>query len=109
MRKCECGNAEMHCRITFHNQKFMKIKKVIGYLFLVIAGVLILAIFGQLGAFAGAILGFFKIFSGSLNADEAGSVTGHFIYWVLYVALTIVLFIYGKKWISKSNISSPLD
>lgn len=78
-------------------------KKVIGYLFIIIAILLTLATLALIPKLIGAIFGVFKIFTGSLDSYEVGRVIGKLIYWVLHFALTITLWVYGRRWIKKDR------
>jgi hypothetical protein len=82
----------------------MTAKKVFGYIFIVVAIFLTLVTVALIPKLLGAIIGFFKIFNGSLDNYEIGRVIGKLIYWVLHFGLTITLWVYGRRWIKK-NIS----
>jgi hypothetical protein len=74
----------------------------------VVAIILTLAIVGQLPKLIGAIIGVFKIFSGALDSYQVGKVIGTTIYWSIHIALTITLWIYGRRWI-KDNRTETKD
>ncbi len=77
----------------------MTTRKILGYIFIVVAIILTLAIVGQLPKLIGAIFGVFKIFTGTLDSYQVGKVIGTAIYWSFHVALTITLWIYGRRWL----------
>jgi len=79
----------------------MTSKRILGFIFILLACILTLAIFGQLPALFGAIFGFFKIFTGKLDIAQAGEKSGHFIYWIFHFIATIALWKYGVKWSKK--------
>jgi hypothetical protein len=72
-------------------------KKVFGYIFIVVAVILTLAIVGQVSQLFGAILDFFKVFTGTLDGHQVGQVVGALVYWIFHFALTISLWIYGRR------------
>lgn len=74
-------------------------KKVFGYIFIVVAVILTLAIVGQIPQLFGAIFDFFKVFTGALDGYQVGHVVGTLIYWIFHFALTIGLWIYGTRWV----------
>lgn len=79
----------------------MTIKKVVGYLFIVLAIILSISIIARIADLYTSIFGFFKIFTGTLNSYETGRVVGMLLYWVIHFAVTFLLFKYGLKWIKK--------
>lgn len=81
----------------------MNAKKIFGYLFIIVAIFLTLATVMLIPKLFSAILGVFKIFTGSLDSYEVGRVIGKLIYWVLHFALTITLWVYGRRWIKKDR------
>ncbi|GCC51596.1 hypothetical protein SanaruYs_18220 [Chryseotalea sanaruensis] len=81
----------------------MTAKKVFGYIFIVVAIFLTLVTVALIPKLLGAIIGFFKIFNGSLDNYEIGRVIGKLIYWVLHFALTITLWVYGRRWIKNNR------
>ena len=80
----------------------MTTKKVLGYFFIVLSVLLMLAAIGQLLSMFAAIVGFFKIFTGTLDGYRIGYVIGMLMYWSLHVLLIIVLWKYGRKWTRKT-------
>jgi predicted membrane protein len=87
----------------------MTTKKIFGYIFIVIAVILALAIVGQLPQLFAAVFGFFKIFTGTLDSYQIGQVIGTFIYWILHFATTIALWVYGKRWIKKQEKKTSFE
>jgi Na+/phosphate symporter len=82
----------------------MTAKRIFGFIFLVIAVLLSLAIVGQLAQFLAAIIGFFQIFTGALDGHQTGYVLGTLFFWILHITITILLWVYGLRWIkSKKN------
>ncbi|MBZ5857313.1 hypothetical protein [Flavihumibacter profundi] len=79
----------------------MTSKRILGFVFILLAGILTLAIVGQLPALFGILLGFFKIFSGKLDGFQIGDVVGHIIYWIIHFLATIALWRYGVRWSKK--------
>jgi hypothetical protein len=77
----------------------MTSRKIIGYIFVVIAIILTLTIVGLLPKLIGTIFGIFKIFMGKLDSYQVGQVIGTAIYWTVHISLTILLWIYGRRWI----------
>lgn len=80
----------------------MKTKKVFGYIFIVIAAILSLAIIGQTSTIISAVFEFFKIFTGYVEASDAGHAIGHLSYWIIHFSLMIILWIYGLRWTKKT-------
>jgi hypothetical protein len=74
-------------------------RKILGYIFIVVAIILTFAIVGQLPKLIGTIFGVFKIFTGALDSYQVGIVIGESIYWLIHIALTNTLWIYGRRWI----------
>ena len=80
----------------------MTSKRISGYVFILIASLLTLAIIGQLPTLFGVLIGFFKIFTGNLDSSQSGEVVGHIIYWIVHFVATIALWKYGVKWSKKT-------
>ena len=78
-------------------------RKILGYLFIVVAIILTLTIVGQLPKLIGAIIGIFKIFMSALDSYQVGNAIGTTIYWSIHIALTITLWIYGRRWIRNNK------
>lgn len=79
----------------------MTLKRITGFILILIAIVLTLAIFGQLPELFGAIFGFFKIFTGKLDSYQIGEISGRIIYWIVHIISTLALWGYGIKWSKK--------
>lgn len=79
-------------------------RRIIGYIFIVVAIILTLTIVGLLPKLIGTIFGIFKIFTGSLDSYQIGKVIGTAIYWTIHIALTITLWIYGRRWIKNKKV-----
>ncbi|AXE21195.1 hypothetical protein DR864_27375 [Runella rosea] len=87
----------------------MTTKKIFGYIFIVLAFILTLAIVGQLPQLFAAIFGFFKIFTGKFDTYQIGLVTGNFAYWIFHFSVTIALWIYGSRWIKKQQNKTTIE
>jgi hypothetical protein len=79
----------------------MTSKRVLGFIFIILAVLLTLAIVGQLQTVFGVIIGFFMILTGKLEGYQVGNVIGQIIYWVVHIVATIALWKYGVKWSRK--------
>lgn len=79
----------------------MTSKRVLGFVFILIAVLLTLGIVGQLPDLFGVILGFFMIFTGKLDRVQIGEIIGQTIFWIFYFVITIALWNYGIKWSKK--------
>lgn len=79
----------------------MTSKRISGYVFILLASLLTLAIVGQLPTLFGVLFSFFKIFTGNLDSSEIGKVIGHIIYWILHFVSTLALWKYGLRWSKK--------
>jgi len=77
----------------------MNTKRVVGYLFIVVAFFLTIAFIMQLGSVIKIFIGIVLTISGKIGAEAAGEVFGHLIYWSIHVFITIMLWKYGTKWI----------
>lgn len=82
----------------------MTIKKILGYVFILLSLLLTLAFVGKFLSLFKAVLGLFKIFTGTIDDYESGKIIGFLLYWVFHVFLTIVLWRYGRKWIDDKSI-----
>jgi len=80
-------------------------KKVFGYIFIVLSVLLAFAIIGQIPAVIKCVFGVFRLFSGRVDSEESGRICGTLFYWVLHFWATVMLWIYGRKWIKKSQVS----
>ncbi len=81
----------------------MTSKKILGYIFILLACVLSLAIIGQLPAIIGIFFSIVHIFTGKLNGFQIGEIIGQIIYWAVHFALTTALWKYGIKWSKKQE------
>ncbi len=81
----------------------MTSKKIIGYAFIILSIILTITMVGLLPKFIGTIFGIFKIFIGDLDSYQIGNVIGTTIYWTVHIALTIVFWINGRRWIKKKS------
>jgi len=76
-------------------------RKVLGYILLIIAVFLTLAIVGQLPALITVIIHFLAIFRGRLSADQVGFALGQMVVWVIHFVLTILAWKYGLRFVRK--------
>ena len=79
----------------------MTSKRILGYIFIILAVVLTFCILGQLLELIKVIFGIFRIFSGTLDSFQIGEAIGHGVYWIIHFALTIALWKYGLRWSKK--------
>ena len=79
----------------------MTSKRIYGYVFILLAILLTLAIIGQLPTLIGVLFGFLKIFTGKLDSSQIGEVIGPIIYWIFHFVATIALWKYGIRWSRK--------
>ena len=79
----------------------MILKRIFGYVFIVLAALLTLVIVAQLPTLFGVVVSFFKIFTGKLRSYQIGETIGHVIYWIAHFAATMALWKYGVKWSRK--------
>jgi hypothetical protein len=77
----------------------MNTKKTFGYIFIVLATILGIAIVEQYHAVDSAVKGIFMVFTGELDTNQTGRAIGRIAYWVAHFMATFFLWIYGKKWI----------
>jgi hypothetical protein len=78
----------------------MKNQKIFGYIFIVLAILLTLALIGQLPKLLRDI---FKIFTGKSDLEFAGKIIGTVVYLLFHAAFTFLLWIIGKGW-TKNNL-----
>lgn len=83
----------------------MNTKKVFGYIFIVLAVLLVIALLGLLKSFAVDVISFFAIFTGRLDAYQIGVVMGSLLYWVMHISAIFLLWKYGRRWTSKTAVS----
>lgn len=77
----------------------MTIRKILGYIFILLAILLIIAFIGQITKAFAAIVGFFVIFTGRLSVDDVGYAIGHFVYWVIHILAIFFLVKYARRWL----------
>jgi hypothetical protein len=76
----------------------MKMKRIFGYIFLVLAIILSIAFIGLLPKFKDTIIEMLYILSGKVENYEAGYIFGRFIAQLITVATITILWIFGLKW-----------
>ena len=76
----------------------MNSKKIFGYLFIIIAVLLTLAIIALLPQFMKALLAVFNNHSGSY---EIAYSVGYITYWIIHTIITIILWRVGIRWIKR--------
>jgi hypothetical protein len=76
-------------------------KHLLGWIFILVAIILTLAILGQLASLFSAIFQFFAIFTGEIDSYQIGRAIGGLIYWVFHFAATIALWRFGLRFIKK--------
>lgn len=76
----------------------MKMRQLLGIVFIVLGVGLIFAAVGQLGKIVLSVAEICKLLSGGMDMIEAGRPIGRFIYWIFHFYLIHVLIKYGKKW-----------
>ena len=79
-------------------------KKVLGYIFIVISIILALAIIGQFQKLIAAIINFMALFSFNLDSYDATYAITEIILWCLHFSFVIILWKYGRKWSKKPRI-----
>ncbi|MFD2563173.1 hypothetical protein [Aquimarina rubra] len=70
-------------------------RKTIGYIFIVIALLMLLGLLTQIGEITNAFSQLLN--STALSTNEKGQLTGHLLYYLLHLALTIYLFTKGRQ------------
>jgi len=83
----------------------MTVKKIAGYVFYVLAILLILAMIAQLDVIIISAVKLTRIFSSGEDDYEKGRAVGSLFYWVIHVARIITLWKYARRWIS-GNVST---
>ena len=78
----------------------MNSNKVLGYIFIVLAILFSFYILGGIPQFVETIVG---LFTEKANGIESGRAMGAFIGWLVKIALTIALWIYGIKWTKRTR------
>jgi len=79
----------------------MTTKRLFGYVFILVAVILTLTVVGRFPELLSAVVGAINMLTGSLDGYQSGKVIGSLIYWAVHFALTVTLFIYGRRWIRK--------
>ncbi len=78
----------------------MNTNKVLGYIFIVLAILFSFSILGGIPQFVETIVG---LFAEKANGIESGRAMGAFIGWLVKIALTIALWIYGVRWTKRTR------
>lgn len=74
-------------------------KKVFGYIFIVISVLLLLLALGTISNLLAALRGLVDMFSGELDGYGSGYAIGMSAFWALYIAVMIKLWNTGRRWI----------
>jgi hypothetical protein len=77
----------------------LKPRRILGYIFIVFAIILTITILGQIPELIRTIIGVSEVFTGTQDSYQIGKVIGSTLYWIIHIALTIALWMYGKRWI----------
>ena len=72
--------------------------------YLSLAIILTFIIIEQIPKLVETVFGVFKIFTGAFDSYQLGIVLGATNYWRIHIALTITLWIYGRRWIKHKNV-----
>ncbi len=83
------------------NEQTMTLKKIFSYIFIGLSILLTFIIIGKFETLISAVVNFFKLISGQLNSYQAGQVVVEFIYWFFLLAITIFLWIIGRRWMKR--------
>jgi hypothetical protein len=83
------------------------IKRIFGYIFIVISVLLLLVTLGRFQSLLNATLGLVRVFNGTLTAYELGYTVTTFVLWVLDIVLIVFLMSIGTRWIKgfKNNLN----
>jgi hypothetical protein len=81
----------------------MTARKILGYIFILLAILLTLALVGQLQKFLGALIGVIKIFGSQMDGNQVGQILGTFVYWIIHISLTVFLWTIGRRWIKSDQ------
>ena len=76
-------------------------KKVFGYIFIVISIILAFAIIGQFQKLIASIIRFIKVLSFNYDSYETAYAIGSLAIWIFHFLLVIVLWDSGRKWTRK--------
>lgn len=79
-------------------------KKVLGYLFYVLAAFLIIGVIGQLSTLISSVIQVLALFTNEFDGYKFGYAFGHCVAWTIYFYIIITLLKYAKKWTRK-----PID
>ena len=89
---------------TFNTNLLSMIKKILGYIFIVIAAILGVAIFFQLKESQSSINNIFLyFFTNSIDDYTLGCAVGSLLANITFILIAVGLFIIGKKWIKKKK------
>lgn len=83
--------------------KINKMKKILGYLFYILAAFLIIGIIGQLSTFISAITQVLALFTHEFDGYKFGYAIGQFIGLMLLGFIIVKLLQYAKKWTRKPS------
>ncbi len=75
------------------------LKKLFGILLILLSLLLLLAIVGRLPSLIRALIEFFLIFTGKLDAYEISRGISQLLVWVLHFALMIWFWKSGRRWV----------
>ncbi|MCC6279124.1 MAG: hypothetical protein IT262_00885 [Saprospiraceae bacterium] len=78
----------------------MNTNKVLGYIFIVLAILFSFSILGGIPQFVETIVG---LFTEKANGIESGRAIGAFIGWLVKIALTVALWVYGVRWTKRTR------
>jgi hypothetical protein len=78
----------------------MNTNKVLGYIFIVLALLFSFSILGGIPQFVETIVG---LFTEKANGIESGRAIGAFIGWLVKIALTVALWVYGVRWTKRTR------
>jgi hypothetical protein len=76
-------------------------KRILGYIFIVVAILLALLIVARIFSLIGAVFAFLKIFTGNLDSYQMGYAVGVLLLWGIHIALTVFFRGIGRRWIKK--------
>lgn len=83
-------------------------RKIMGFVFILIAIILFLAIIIQLHEVAEIIKNIFNLILGRLDSYQSGYTLGKVFYLILHIGLAIMMLIIGKKWVRKNKDSDKV-
>jgi len=79
------------------------LKKIFGYIFIILAAILSFAIVGQLYKIFVTIAGVFQIVSGNLTSYQTGRIIGELSIWIGMFIAVFLLWKYGFKWVKHNK------